>query len=144
MTALFKKRSKKSEGIKLGVDYFIPGKDVVFDLNGLDFTFGKFDVTLTEDSLKIKVEDEAPMNLIYLLDAVKSTIDVDRKEIINADSVRFVLNLKNGTFSQMKSGLLKLNQINDIFQLDVDGKFPLKLFINYELEMYGTTTEWDE
>ena len=141
MFKFFKRSPKESKPIELGVNYFVNGENVLFNLNSLDFTFEKFYVIVTADSLKILVEDEVPMNLMNILGAVKDELDVDRKEILEADTVRFILKLNDETFAEVKSKLLKITEIADIFQLEVNGKLPLKNFKSYVLDLHGTTKE---
>ena len=77
----FKKESMNKKPIELGVNYFVDGKDVIFDLYGLNFTFEKFYVGVDESEMRIMVNEEVLMNLINLLDSFESSGDVNRKEI---------------------------------------------------------------
>jgi hypothetical protein len=136
---LFGNKEKRSEPIELGVNYFVKGKDVVFDLNGLDFTFGKFYAVVRERSLMITVEEEVPMNLMHLLGAVEDYIEVERKDVLDADTVNFVLKLKTKVFNALKQRILTSTDILDLFQLEDRGNHPLLDLSNYRLEKYGTT-----
>jgi hypothetical protein len=138
---LFGKKEKKSEPIELGVSYFVKGEDVLFDLNGLDFTFGKFYAVVRERSLRILVEEEAPMNLIHLLGAVEDDVEVERKDVLDADTVKLELKLKSKIFNAMKQRILTSTDILDLFQLEDRGNHPLLDLSNYRLEKYGTTKE---
>jgi hypothetical protein len=138
MIMFFKKRSNKEtkEGIELGVNYFVNGPDVVFDLNGLDFTFEKFYVNVNEDNLTLIIPEEVPMNLINLLDSLKDDLDADRSTIIEADIVSFNLELNNDVFTSIKSKIHNASDIKDLFNIEIGGKTPLKFFKNYELVRY--------
>jgi len=138
----FKKSSKEPKPIELGVNYFVNGENVIFNLNGLDFTFEKFYVVVTSDSMKILVDDEVPMNLMNILGAVKDDLDVNRREILEADTVRFILKLNDETFAKLKPELPKITEITDIFKLKVNGKLPLKNFKSYVLDLYGTAKDF--
>ena len=127
--------------IENGVNYFVKGSDVKFDLNGLDFTFEGFYVAVTDESLFIMVKDEAPMNLINLLGAVKEDVEVNRKDVLEADTVKFRLRLFEDVFHSLKEIIIKVNDIKNVFEIQIEGKYFLKDFNNYWLEMYGTTQE---
>jgi hypothetical protein len=144
MINFFKKSKKEQKPIELGVNYFIKGESVVFKLNDLDFTFEKFYVTITNDSMKILVEDETPMNLMYLLDIVKDDLEANRKDILEADTVRFILKLNYEVFSKLKHKIIEVIEILDIFGFKLNGELPLKDFKNYELELYGTSKKFDD
>jgi hypothetical protein len=137
MIKFFKKESKKKIPIEMGVNYFVKGEDVIFDLNGLDFTFEKFYVKVDDTGLGIMVDEEVPMNLINLLDTIDSPLDVNRKEILDSDLVHFTLKVKDEVFSPLKSQILKVPDIKEIFEINLDNRPPLRSFNNYELESYG-------
>jgi hypothetical protein len=130
--------------IELGVNYFVKGESVVFDLKGQDFTFEEFRVVVTDDSMKIQIEDETPMNLLKMLGSIGDPIGVDRQRLLESRSVRFVLRLKVGIFNAYRTRILSVNDIKDLFQLESDGKFPLRSFSNYELDMIGRTSVIEE
>ena len=67
--------------------------------------------------------------------------DLAHKEILDADTVRFILKLKDEPFSNLKPKLLTVTEIKVIFKFNIKGELPLKDFKNYEHELYGTTTE---
>jgi hypothetical protein len=122
----------------------VKGNKVIFDLNGLDFTFEGFYVAVTDEFLFIMVKDEAPMNLINLLGAVKEDVEVNRKDVLSADTVRFRLRLNEDIFQSLKESIVKINDIREAFEIQAEGQYLLKDFNNYLLEMYGTMQEIDE
>jgi hypothetical protein len=130
---------EKKGSIELDVNYFVDGKDVVFDLNGLDFTFEKFYVNVSEDNVTLIIPEEVPMNLINLLDTIKDDLDADRSTILEADIVNFNLELDNDIFAYVKSKIHNISDIKDLFKIEMEGKAPMKLFKNYELVRYDTS-----
>ena len=57
--------SRSGDG-DLALDAVAAGDQVAFDLDGLRFTFEKFGVAVNEECLRLHVDDEAPINLIFL------------------------------------------------------------------------------
>lgn len=126
--------------IETGVEYLVKGESVIFDLNGQDFTFKKFNVSVTDDSMKLIVKDEGPMVFIHLLDTVGDPVGVDRKQLQVAESVRFNLILKPDVFEALRTKILSAKDIRDVFEFETREGVPLRSFMNYEFEMYGITS----
>jgi hypothetical protein len=138
MIMFFKKKPKKEKktGVEIGVQYFIDGSEVIFELEGLDFTFERLYVTINESEMIIFVPEEPSMNLINILDTVANLVEVDREDVLTADIVDITLKLKDVQFSLVKSKIFDVKEIKEIFDLEVDGKLPLRFFENYELKHY--------
>ncbi len=147
----FWRRKKKEviprEPITPGTHYFVKGKDVVFDLNSLAFTFEGFYVQITDEHLKIHIKDEVPMNLILVEGAAPTEVEFEFDTINDADSVKFTLQLDNELFSYLKEKLLAVHDIKEIFDITMgikeDGgeeevEKPLRVFSNYRIVMWGT------
>ena len=134
----FKKRSRRSEPYQLGTRYLVSGKDAVFDLDGLDFTFENCHVVLTDSGFRISMDEEAPMNLIHLLQIVQDSVGVERQEVLDADAVHFTLKLKDDLFSSLKGKPLTEPNVKRMFQFQLDQRTPLADLASYEIERYGT------
>ncbi len=138
----FSKKGSKDCGsgdLEKGVNYQIGG-DVVFKLGKLDFTFEKFYVYISQEGLFLKVPDEAPMNLINLLDTVHDEVHVNRKMVIDSDKVDFILQLDPDLFREFEPRIMKCEDPRDIFELDLKGFKFLKELEHYYLIEYGTMT----
>ena len=120
----------------------VAGDQVVFDLDGLQFTFEKFRVVVDGQCLRLHVDQEGPMNLIFLVGVAEPAVDANRREILNADSVRVVLRLKDSVFSRTRDSTPDGTDPRALFDLEVDGRLLLKLLANYEVESYGTTSSF--
>ncbi len=134
------KKGLKSEPIRFDVNYFVKGKKVIFDLDGLDFTFEGFYVFITEEALQIIVNEEVPMNLIFITQVVESEVSLTPNELENADTVSFTLQLNAEVFDQLKEMIMAMKDIKEIFDLDPgqDGDKPLRKFSNYDIVKVGS------
>ncbi|MGA1872161.1 MAG: hypothetical protein ACMUHY_00685 [Thermoplasmatota archaeon] len=140
MYGLFGKNreSPVKEPMKLNVYHFIKGEEVVFDFNGLDFTFEKFYLLVSEDGMFLTVKDEAPMNLINLLDTVVDEVGVDRNQVMRSDEVDLVLRLDVNLFRKVKDEIRKKTDPRDVFETEYQGHKLLKVLTAYSLIEYGT------
>ncbi len=116
------KGHKKIPGEKLRprVNYFIDGEKVVFRLNGLDFTFESFYLAYSDEWMRIFILEEAPMNLIMISDVAHEEVEVDREEVINADTVSFTLQLKDEDFVNVIDRLREVTEPHEAFDVGGD------------------------
>jgi hypothetical protein len=133
-----KKKTEVVEKIRPNVNYFVNGKDIVFDLNGSDFTFEGFYVNILEDGMYLIVKDEAPMNLILILDVVIDEVGVNRKQVLDSDEVDMILRLDDGLFREIKAEILEKTDVKDIFDIEYDNIKMMRYFSSYFIEEYGT------
>lgn len=139
----FRKKGSKDRGsgdLKKGVNYQVGG-DVVFKLGKQDFTFEKFYVYISEEGLFLKVPDEAPMNLINLLETVHDEVHVNRKMVMDSDKVDFILQLDPDLFREFEPRIMNCEDPKEIFDLDLEGFTFLKELEHYYLIEYGTMTK---
>ena len=119
---LKKKEAQKTpvstEPIRVGPGYFVSGDKVVFDLNGMDYSFEKFYLLIADagsgnlqsigldgqepidEGLYINVPEEAPMNLINIAGASdeEEGVELDREEVLGADTAKLSLKLADRLF----------------------------------------------
>jgi hypothetical protein len=140
MMDLFRKKKKEPipKPIKIGVFYFVDGEDVVFDFNGLDFTFEKFYLMVNDEGMYLIVKDEAPLNLINLLETVVDEVGVRRKDVLDSDNVDFILKLDDALFKEVKDEILKQTEAKEIFEIQYKGHELLKVLTAYSIEEYST------
>jgi hypothetical protein len=134
-------KGKKDHGpsrIRKDVNYFINGEDVIFDFNGMDFTFEKFYLLVNDSGMYLSVKDEAPMNLINLLETVVDKVGVNRKDVLDADKVDIFLKLDDNLFKEMKEEVLNRENAKDIFRILYKDHELLKVLNAYSLEGYST------
>ncbi len=125
--------------IRSNVNYFLNGEDVIFKLGELDFTFEKFYVYINEEGLFIKVPEEAPMNLMNILDTVHDEVGVNRRQVLDSDEVDMILQLDPDLYREMEPRIIGCAEPWEIFELDIKGFRFLKELEHYYLIEYGTT-----
>jgi len=133
-----RKKTRKTRPIEMGVNYFVKGKEVVFDLNGMDFTFGKFYLVVNEVGMYLIVKDEAPLNLINLLETVVDEVGVNRKQVRDSDEVDMILRLDDELFKKVKEEILRSTDPRNIFDIEYQGHRLLRVLTAYSLEEYST------
>lgn len=133
-----REKKKKAKPIESGVNYYVSGDHVVFDLDGMNFTFEKFYVHFTDEGLFININDEVPMNLTFISQVAVNDIDFQPSQAQDADSVQFVLQLKMDVFNELKGKIAEATDIKEIFEIEHYGTSPLKTFSNYLLISWGS------
>ena len=133
-----KKKIPEAEPIEAGVNYFVNGEDIIFDLNGLDFTFEKFYVNLLDNGMYLIVKDEAPMNLILIADTAIDEVGVNRQQVLASDEVDMILRLDDALFGALKDKIMEVTDVKQIFEIEHKGFKFVKQLSNYFLEEYGT------
>jgi len=141
----FKKKEIQPTLMETGVNYHVEGRKVLFDLNGLDFTFEGFYFRLTEENFTIDVKDEVPLNLVNVEGAarVEEGLEIEYKDLQDVDSVNFTLELKKDFFGALKDRMTGI-PVGELFELEMDGEKPLKKFTNYTMVRWGTHTVLEE
>ena len=136
--------------IKPGTSYYVKGEDVVFQLNGLNYTFEKFYLQVLEghegadDGLYINVPEEAPMNLINISAAaeVEDGVELNTEEIMGADTAKLTLRLTEGLYRAVKDRVLACTDPIQVFDVEHEGK-SLKDFSHYQIVGWGCKTTTD-
>lgn len=123
-------KSGVSEKLNPGTNYFVEGEDVVFDLNGLDFTFEGFYVQPTHEGMFIHVREEVPMNLMNISAATPLEEGMDPKVLSRDIPVHFTLELKPEVLSGLRDDLFQCGDIKEIFDIEREGSKPLRIFSN--------------
>lgn len=131
-----KKKAKvvTSEKLRPKVLYFVNGEDVVFKLNELDFTFESFYLVYTDEWMRIIVREDAPMNLIMISEVAHEEVEVDREDVLQADTVSFTLQLKDGDFVNVIDRLREVRDPVDAFDVGGDR---LKDLSKYSIVRWG-------
>ena len=139
------------EPIRVGPNYFVSGEKVIFDLNGLDYSFEKFYLQVMEKSdaadegLFINVPEEAPMNLINIAAAAREEegVELNREEILGANTAKLTLKLADELYEAVKDKVFACTDPIDVFDIEHEGKKLLRNLSHYAIVGWGCTTTRD-
>lgn len=135
---LFRRRKTEPQSrIRPDVRYFVKGEDVIFKLGDTDLTFEKFYASITDGSMILEIEKEAPMKLINILSEVDDQVGVRKSQIRDDKTTDFTLILKEDIFNRISSRIMESSRIRDVFDIKVSGKMPLRSLSSYELHNYS-------
>ncbi len=135
---LFKNLFKKQRVPILVVkdqEYGFGGRVVTFDMSGIDFTFKRFILLVTDEKLTLTVPEEQPFNLVLISETARMDEDMEfeMEHIIDADTTSLKLELDGALFAALREKLLDSVAVTDFFEIELDGEKPLKNLENYEM-----------